>query len=310
MHAKSVKLHRFKNQFIYSAYLRSKLQTMWSKRFLWITLFCLGQISLQAQETEVFEMEYNAGKQFKKGAAFSILTCSESVLEDVWKDWIKSKNGKVSMLRGIMGSNQASDVQFNRTAYEAFFDIIKETPGSLTVVSVFRSESLGFLTSLSEPEVWQRYKASVLDLAYQSKKACVRNELEEANQYQSKLNDQYVDLQRDKGRAEKDILNSQNRILRNDNDARVYRENLQTLEAQIENTGSGKALDKLIKKKEKIEKRLSKAEEEISSDQANIEKNQNDIERLLQDIADKELELKKQEDVIHAIQDRLDGVVP
>lgn len=268
------------------------------KLVLIFTLFATALAS--AQSTDIYEIEYDNGTQMF-GMAFDVEQCSEQVITSNWKDWIKSRSGKISIMNNIIGKNQATDVHFSRDVYHLNFDVLPRENDTLIVVNVFQFPNGEYLTKSSHPQQYNALQSTMQEFAYQTKKACVRDELENANQYQAKLNDQYIKLQRDKTNLEKQILRNQNKILKLTNKNRVLQENLDNYPIALERETNPKKINKINNKLNRDQQYLSNNIQDIKTYQTQNEQSKQSIGLLETQITNKEKELDLQQGVIEKI---------
>ena len=108
-------------------------------------------------------------------------------------------------------------------------------------------------------EIYERLK----DFSFQTRRACVRNNLKFGNEMMIKLNKQNVSLQTQKGNEIKAYLKSTNDLLKLEYRKNLLGEKLDLLENQLERASDDKKIDVLMKKKNKAEKQFINLENEV-----------------------------------------------
>ena len=103
------------------------------------------------------------------------------------------------------------------------------------------------------------------DFGYQTKQACVRNDLKLANENMIKLTKENADAQLKKGTSIKSYLKNNNALLKLENKKQLLGDKLDLVVNQLERASDDKAIDGLMKKKMKTENSLRSIEDQVVS---------------------------------------------
>ena len=227
--------------------------------FILLSLMFVGSFG-KAQENEtLFAVEYNLNGSQIDSYAFSVENCSQNLVLNTWQNWVLSKEGVFNILKKY----EATNLHFKNSddVYKTTLNIVEDSPTKFTVINTLVDQN-GMFFSDSNPdfsEIYERLK----DLSFQTRKACVRNNLKFSNEMMIKLNKQNVSLQSQKSDEVKAYLKSTNDLLKLEYRKNLLGEKLDLLENQLERASDDKKIDVLMKKKNKAEKQFINLENEV-----------------------------------------------
>ncbi|MBS7332370.1 hypothetical protein [Faecalibacter bovis] len=213
-----------------------------------------------AQENEgLFAVEYEMNGRQMNSYAYSVENCSQTTVHNTWQNWVLNKAGSFSILK----KNEANNLQFknSKDSYKIILSIVEDSPTKLTLINTLQDQN-GMYFSENNPDFNEIYE-KLRDLSYQSRRACVRNNLRIANESMIKLSKQNVELQTKKGTSIKSYLKSNNELLKLENKRTLIGDKLDLLENQLERASEDKQIDVLMKKKTKEVNRFKSLDEKI-----------------------------------------------
>ena len=230
-------------------------------RYLALAISLLFSGASYAQENEgLFAVEYEMNGKQINSFAYSVENCSQTTAHNTWQNWVLNKAGSFSILK----KNEASNLQFKNSQdrYKIILSIVEDSPTKFTLINTLIDQN-GMYFSESNPDFNEIYE-KLRDLSYQSRRACVRNNLRVANEAMIKLSKQNVELQTKKGSSIKSYLKSNNELLKLENKRTLIGDKLDLLENQLERASDDKQIDVLMKKKTKEVNKFQSLEDKIS----------------------------------------------
>lgn len=213
-----------------------------------------------AQDNEgLFAVEYELNGQQMNSFAYSVENCAQTTVHNTWQNWVLNKAGSFSILK----KNEANNLQFKNSQdrYKIILSIVEDSPTKLTLINTLQDQN-GMYFSENNPDFDEIYE-KLRDLSYQSRRACVRNNLRVANESMIKLSKQNVELQTKKGSSIKSYLKSNNELLKLENKRTLIGDKLDLIENQLERASDDKQIDLLMKKKTREVKKFTTLEEKI-----------------------------------------------
>lgn len=249
---------------------------MIQKFILFITFFSCNY--LLAQEGKLFEVEYDAKKQTVQTLGYTIAKCSNTSIDNTWRDWVKARNGKLALLNKY----EANEITFKNSPekYKVNLNLVDEGNDSLTVITTLLDGNGMYLnsSSMDYAEVYEKLK----DLSFEMRKGCYRYELTQANEYMMRLTKQSIDAQTTKANLMKKMLKNQNEFLKLETKKNLEAQKIATIDSQLSFEEDEKKLNKLYNQKAKSETKYntydaksSKLNQAINA--ANIEMEQLDL---------------------------------
>ncbi|WP_322971971.1 hypothetical protein [Faecalibacter sp. LW9] len=195
----------------------------------------------------LFAVEYEMNGKQINSFAYSVENCTQTLAHSTWQNWVENKGGSSSILKKY----EANNLQFKNSddRYKVILSIVEDSPTKLTLINTLIDQN-GMYFSESNPDFNEIYE-KLRDLAFNTKKACLRNNLKVANESMISLSRQNVSLQTKKGTEIKSYLKSNNALLKLENRRTVLGEKLDLLENQLERASDDKKIDALMKKKNK-----------------------------------------------------------
>lgn len=231
------------------------------KNLILLFLIVAGGLG-QAQDNEtLFAVEYEMNGKQIDSYAYSVENCSQTLVVNTWQNWVLSKEGSFNILK----KNEANNLHFKNSddSYKVTLSIIEDTPNKLTVINTLLDQN-GMYFSVNNPgfeEIYERLK----DLSFQTRKACVRNNVKFSNEMMIKLNKQNVSLQTQKANEIKAYLKATNDLLKLEYRKNLMGEKLDLLENQLERASDDKKIDALMKKRNRTEKQFKTLESNSES---------------------------------------------
>lgn len=213
-----------------------------------------------AQENEgLFAVEYEMNGRQMNSYAYSVENCSQTTVHNTWQNWVLNKAGSFNILK----KNEANNLQFKNSqdSYKIILSIVEDSPTKLTLINTLQDQN-GMYFSENNPDYNEIYE-KLRDLSYQSRRACVRNNLRVANESMIRLSKQNVELQTKKGSSIKSYLKSNNELLKLENKRTLVGEKLELIENQLERASDDKQIDVLMKKKTKEVNKFKTLEDKI-----------------------------------------------
>ena len=235
----------------------SKFKTM---RYLVLAISLLFSGASFAQDNEgLFAVEYEMNGNKINSFAYSVENCSQTTAHNTWQNWVLNKAGSFNILK----KNEANNLQFKNSQdrYKIILSIVEDSPTKLTLINTLIDQN-GMYFSENNPD-FNEIHEKLRDLSYQSRKACVRNNLRVANEAMIRLSKQNVELQTKKGSSIKSYLKSNNELLKLENKRTLIGDKLDLLENQLERAADDKQIDVLMKKKTKAVNKFQTLEENI-----------------------------------------------
>lgn len=229
--------------------------------FLGITMLLSFEVIAQEQKDEtLFKVEYELNGQGLESYAFAVNNCAQTTVYNAWHNWIVNKGGSTNLLKKY----EASNVKFKNSddIYKAILSFVEDTPTKFTVITTLTDQN-GMSLNDSSPEFTEIYER-LRDLSFQSRKACVRNDLRFANELLMKLSRQTVEVQTKKGAVLKNSLRDGNELLKLENKHQQLGEQLDLLENQLERASDDKMVDAVMKKKNKTESNFQSVDGKLS----------------------------------------------
>lgn len=232
------------------------------KRILAIAITTLLASIGYGQENEgLFAVEYEMNGKQMNSFAYSVENCSQSLVYSTWQNWVVNKGGSSTILKKY----EANNLQFKNSddRYKVTLSVVEDSPTKLTLINTLVDQN-GMYFSESNPDFNEIYE-KLRDLAFNTKKACVRNNLKVANESMITLSKENVSLQTKKGTAIKSYLKSNNSLLKLENRKTILGEKLELLENQLERSSDDKKIDALMKKKNKTLASFRSVDENINT---------------------------------------------
>ena len=195
----------------------------------------------------LFAVEYEMNGKQINSFAYSVENCTQTLAHSTWQTWVENKGGSSSILKKY----EANNLQFKNSddRYKVILSIVEDSPTKLTLINTLIDQN-GMYFSESNPD-FNEIHEKLRDLAFNTKKACLRNNLKVANESMISLSRENVSLQTKKGTEIKSYLKSNNALLKLENRRTVLGEKLDLLENQLERASDDKKIDALMKKKNK-----------------------------------------------------------
>ncbi len=274
--------------------------------FLGITMLLSYGLTAQEQKDEtLFRVEYEMNGQALESYAFSVENCAQSTVYSAWQNWITNKGGTTNLLK----KHEATNVKFKNSddIYKAVLSFVEDGPNKFTVITSL-SDQNGMSLNDQSPEfgeIFERLK----DLSFQSRRACVRNDLRFANELMMKLSRQTVEVQSKKGTALKNTLRDANELLKLENKRQQLGERLELLENQLERASDDKAIDGLMKKKNKAEKSFHEIDARTATLTQKVEQAEVTDAILDQDIDRFTRQLQGQREIIGKLKNKYTAIV-
>ena len=228
--------------------------------FLVLTLLTAGFVNAQ-NDDGLFEVEYEMNGQQLKSFAFTTANCSSTIIYKSWENWVSNKEGS----SGFLKKHEANNVKFKNSddVYKSIISLVEEEGGKTTIINSLTDQNgMQFTSSSAEfNEIYNRLQ----DFGYQTKQACVRNDLKLANENMIKLTKENADAQLKKGTSIKSYLKNNNALLKLENKKQLLGDKLDLVVNQLERASDDKAIDGLMKKKMKTENSLRSIEDQVVS---------------------------------------------
>jgi len=259
-------------------------------------------VCVKAQDNEsLFAVEYEMNGRKMDSFAYSVENCSQTLILNTWQNWVLSKGGTFNILK----KHEASNLQFKNSddIYKVTLSIVEDSPTKFTIINTLIDQN-GMFFSEANPgfdEIYERLK----DLSFQTRKACVRNNLKFSNEMMIKLNKQNVSLQTQKGAEIKSLLKSTNELLKLEARKVLAVEKLDLLENQLDRASDDKKIDALMKKRNRAEKQfltLEKQSDELDGKIVFIEENSNVIDTQIDVL---ETQIRAQKSLTENLKNRL-----
>lgn len=219
-------------------------------KYLVLVFSLLFTNAIYAQENEgLFEVEYELNGQQMKSFGYSVENCAQSLVYNTWQNWVLNKGGSFNILKKY----EANNIQFKNSEdqYKVTLSIVEDSPVKLTLINTLMDQN-GMYFSESNPDFSEIYER-LRDLSFQTRQACVRNNLKVANESMIRVSKQNVDLQTKKGASIKSYLKANNELLKLENKKTMLIEKLDLIQNQLERASDDKKVDVLMKKKAKTE---------------------------------------------------------
>lgn len=260
---------------------------------------------LLAQENEnIFEVEYELNGAQVKSLAFSVENCSQTIIHNTWQNWVMNKGGSFNILKKY----EANNLQFKNSddRYKVTLSIVEDSPTKKTIINTLTDQN-GMYFSESNPDFNEIYE-KLLDLSFQTRKACVRNSLRVANEAMIRLSKQNVDLQSRKGSAIKSYLKSNNELLKLENKKMLLADKLDLLQNQLERSSDDKKIAELMKRKSKAENSFATLESKIESLTAKVSMAEQESELLDKEIDVTTSQLQTQREMINTFKNKFNSI--
>lgn len=227
---------------------------------LMLSLLFTGSVFGQENEG-LFAVEYEMNGQQMNSFGYSVENCSQTLVHNTWQNWVLNKGGNFNILKKY----EANNLQFKNSEdkYKVILSIVEDTPVKFTLINTLIDQN-GMYFSENNPsfnEIYEKLK----DLSYQTRRACVRNNLKVANESMIRVSKQNVDLQTKKGNSIKSYLKSSNELLKLENKKNLLGEKLDLLENQLERATEDKKVEVLMKKKDKVESNFHSVDGKIQT---------------------------------------------
>lgn len=267
-----------------------------------LSLLIMVGVCVKAQDNEsLFAVEYEMNGRKMDSFAYSVENCSQTLILNTWQNWVLSKGGTFNILK----KHEASNLQFKNSddIYKVTLSIVEDSPTKFTIINTLIDQN-GMFFSEANPgfdEIYERLK----DLSFQTRKACVRNNLKFSNEMMIKLNKQNVSLQTQKGAEIKSLLKSTNELLKLEARKVLAVEKLDLLENQLDRASDDKKIDALMKKRNRAEKQfltLEKQSDELDGKIVFIEENSNVIDTQIDVL---ETQIRAQKSLTENLKNRL-----
>lgn len=227
---------------------------------LMLSLLFTGSVFGQENEG-LFAVEYEMNGQQMNSFGYSVENCSQTLVHNTWQNWVLNKGGNFNILKKY----EANNLQFKNSEdkYKVILSIVEDTPVKFTLINTLIDQN-GMYFSENNPsfnEIYEKLK----DLSYQTRRACVRNNLKVANESMIRVSKQNVDLQTKKGNSIKSYLKSSNELLKLENKKNLLGEKLDLIENQLERATEDKKVEVLMKKKDKVESNFHSVDGKIQT---------------------------------------------
>ncbi|MFV0530667.1 MAG: hypothetical protein ACK5MD_04435 [Flavobacteriales bacterium] len=267
----------------------------------------LGLIPVKSQ-TVIYEENIKYGNSYGNALLFQIPYCSKKIVKTQWKESVSTHFGKTSFKNVFKGiSITDADLKgISNQPVDVYYRILDTKTDTLRIATAFVLNGGEFLSKATHPKEYQNAVHLLTDYAYTVKKKCIELELQDAYDYQGTLNDDYVKLQRFKGKLEKENTLLENKIIQTQQKTTDNTKQLKAIKNELEKgTLNEKESSKYTKKKESLERKLIDYKDDISSYQVRKTENNDNITKTYKDIVKKAEELKDQKTVIQDVKRKI-----
>lgn len=229
------------------------------RNLAWAFVMMLSGAVLGQDNEGLFAVEYEMNGKQINSFAYSVENCTQTLAHNTWQNWVLNKGGNFNLIKKY----EATNLQFKNSddRYKVILSVVEDSPTKLTLINTLIDQN-GMYFSESNPDFNEIYE-KLKDLSFQTRKACVRNNLKVANESMIRLSKQNVDLQSRKGSSIKTYLKSTNELLKLENKKYLVGESLDLIENQLERASDDKKIDVLMKKKLKAESKFKSLDAKI-----------------------------------------------
>ncbi len=274
-----------------------------------ILLFFLGFLIPLKSQTIIYEEDIKYGNNYGNALLFRMPYCSKKVVKAQWKESVNMHFGKISFKNVFKGIaiTDADLKGISDQPVDVYYRILDTKTDTLRVATAFVLNDGQFLSSTTHPEEYQNAIQLLTDYAFTTKKKCVELELQDSYDYQGTLNDEYVKLQRFKGKLEKENTSLENKIIQAKQKKTANEKQLKAVENELKKGSlTEKEISKYTKQRESLKRKIMDYEDDISSYQVKITENKDNITKTYKDIVKKAEELKDQKTVIQNIKRKIE----
>lgn len=275
-----------------------------------LLITCLST-SIKSQ-TIIYEDDIKYGKQYGNALLFQIPYCSKKVVKAQWKESVNVHFGKTSfknIFKGIAITNANIKGISNNQPVDIYYRILDTRTDSIRIATAFVFEDGQFLSSKTYPKEYQNAVQLLTQYAFTTQKKCIEANLQDAYDYQGTLNDDYVKLQRFKGKLEKENVELESKIIQTRQKKVSAEKQLTAIEQALKKESlNDKEFSKYTKQKESLSRKIIDYENDITSYQVDITENKNNITKSYKDIVQKAEELKEQKTIIQNIKQKIEKI--
>ncbi len=262
-------------------------------------------------QTVIYEDDIKYGNQYGNALVFQMPYCSKKVVKAQWKESVNMHFGKTSfknLFKGVAITN-ANIKGISNQPVDIYYRVLDTRTDTIRIATAFVFEDGQFLSSKTHPEEYQNAVNLLSDYAFTTQKKCVEAELQEAYDYQGSLNDDYVKLQRFKGKLEKENVSLESKIIQTKQKRATTEKQLTALKNELQKESlSEKEVSKYTKQKESLDRKIVDYENDITSYQVTITENKDNITKSYKDIVEKSEELKQQKSIIQDIKRKIEKI--
>ncbi len=281
------------------------------KQLNYYTLFFLLLSLTNNAQTNVYEQDIKLGKNHVNALVFNIPACSKKTVKNRWKENINIYNEKATFNNIFKGVSTTGTYikSISNDPIDIYYQVKNTKTDSIKIITAFVLQNNEFLSKKTHPKEFQNALELINNYAYNLKKQCIELELQDAYDSQGKLNDDYVKLQRFKGKLEKDNKTLENKIIQTKQEKTSSKQQLSVIEEKLSNqTIPDEVITKLSKQKASLNHKLIDFDYNILSYENSIIKNKNNISEASIEIKKKSQELENQKSVIKDIKIKIEQI--
>ena len=276
-----------------------------------LTFLLTGTLTLVKAQTTIYEDDIKYGKEYGNTLIFKMPYCSKKEVRAQWKNNVGNHFGKMSFKNIFKGVaiTDANIKGISDQPLDVYYRILDTKTDTLRIATAFVLDNGEFLSSETHPEEYKNAVNLISEYAYSVKKKCIELELQDSYDYQGTLNDEYVKLQRFKGKLEKENASLETKIIATQQKEIDAKKQLDAFEKELNsNSLTEKEITKYTKQKQSLERKYADYEDDINSYQSTVTKNKGNITKTYQDIISKAEELKDQKSVIQDIKQKINKI--
>lgn len=281
------------------------------KTYSLLLLFVIVFLNPLKAQIAIYEEDIKYGNHYGNALLFQMPYCSKKIVKAQWKESVNRHFGKTSfknLFKGVVITN-ANIKGISDQSVDVYYRVLDTKTDTLRVATAFVLNGEQFLSSTTHPEEYQKAVHLLTDYAYTVRKKCIELELQDSYDYQGILNDEYVKLQRFKGKLEKENTLLESKIIQTKQKKVTTEKQLKAIEEVLQQESlNDKETSKYTKQKESLSRKLIDYEDDISSSQVKITENKDNITKTYKDIVKKAEELKDQKTVIQDIKRKIEGI--
>ncbi len=281
------------------------------KQLYYYSLFFLLFPLANNAQTNIYEQDIKFGKNHGNALVFNIADCSKRTIKNIWKKNINIHNEKSTL------NNLFKDVatpgtyikSISNDPIDVYYQIKNTKTDSIKIITAFVLQNNEFLSKKTHPNEYQNAVELINNYAYGLKKQCIELDLQDAFDLQGKLNDDYVKLQRFKGKLIKNNTTLENKIIQTKQVEILSKQQLGIVEEKLSNqTITDEIIIKLNKQKTSLNHKLIDLDYDIMSYENSITKNKDNISETSIEINKKSQELENQKSVIKDIKIKIEQI--